>query len=206
MGKKSFVLHIDSLEVLDDMPDDFAGKLFKVIKHFQSTGQTPDMDFALRMAAMPFIKQFERDAAKYLETVEANRVNGQKGGRPNKPKQTEPNPNNPLGFSETELNLTKAKKGDSDSVNDSESDSITADAEFELFWNLYQKKTERKVTIRVWSRLSKSNKAKVLSVVAAYVLSTPDPKFRKNPATWLNGECWNDEIKAPVQKLKMPYL
>jgi len=25
--------------------------------------------------------------------------------------------------------------------------------------------------------------------------NTKGLKFRKNPLTWLNGECWNDEIK-----------
>ena len=39
-----------------------------------------------------------------------------------------------------------------------------------------------------------------LNAVDQYVKSTPDPKFRKNPLTWLNGKCWEDEIIQPKIK------
>ena len=32
----------------------------------------------------------------------------------------------------------------------------------------------------------------ILKVVDTYVNSTPDVQFRKNPLTWLNGQCWKD--------------
>jgi len=35
---------------------------------------------------------------------------------------------------------------------------------------------------------------KCVDVISAYVASTLDVKYRKNPVTWLNQECWNDEI------------
>ena len=38
-----------------------------------------------------------------------------------------------------------------------------------------------------------------LDKVDAYVASTPYVQFRKNPLTWLNGKCWNDEIILPNQ-------
>ena len=46
-----------------------------------------------------------------------------------------------------------------------------------------------------------------MDVVVSYVLSTPDVKFRKNPLTWLNGKCWNDEIsiyQQPSQPTAQP--
>ena len=33
-----------------------------------------------------------------------------------------------------------------------------------------------------------------LLVVDAYVESTPDPQYRKDPTTWLNQRCWEDEV------------
>lgn len=33
-----------------------------------------------------------------------------------------------------------------------------------------------------------------------YVKSTPDKQFRKNPQTWLNGQCWNDEVKTIMKE------
>jgi hypothetical protein len=35
---------------------------------------------------------------------------------------------------------------------------------------------------------------KIYLHVPIYVRSTPDKTFRKNPETYLNGECWNDEV------------
>jgi hypothetical protein len=35
--------------------------------------------------------------------------------------------------------------------------------------------------------------------VPAYVASKPDRQYRKNPLTWLNGKCWQDEVQAAQQ-------
>ena len=35
---------------------------------------------------------------------------------------------------------------------------------------------------------------KCLDVVSSYITSTPDVKYRKNPITWLNQGCWDDEV------------
>jgi hypothetical protein len=53
---------------------------------------------------------------------------------------------------------------------------------------------------RKWRNLLKEEKEKILQVVPKYILLKPDPQYRKNPLTWLNGKCWNDEI--PVEKKK----
>ena len=36
--------------------------------------------------------------------------------------------------------------------------------------------------------------------VQNYVDSTPDKQFRKDPTTYLNNECWNDEIIVKTNK------
>lgn len=35
---------------------------------------------------------------------------------------------------------------------------------------------------------------KALTYIPAYVKSTPDKQYRKNFETFLNQECWNDEL------------
>ena len=117
--KKSFVLHNDTLGVLDMLSDEQAGKLFKAIKDYQF-GIEPELDNLLSIVFLPFRNQFNRDNVKYQNTVERNQENGKKGGRP---KKTQDNPKNPSGFSE---NPKKPKKADNDndSDNDSESDSV----------------------------------------------------------------------------------
>lgn len=77
--KGSFLLYIDSLNILDDMSNEQAGVLFKSIKEFQETGTIPDLDFGLKMALKPFINQFKRDAEKWERKKDGYRDNGKLG-------------------------------------------------------------------------------------------------------------------------------
>ena len=65
--------------------------------------------------------------------------------------------------------------------------------EFSFFWNDYGKKIDRKRCEKKFNSLSNEAKEKIREAVKLYVANTPEEKFRKNPLTWLNGECWNDE-------------
>lgn len=71
---------------------------------------------------------------------------------------------------------------------------------FNKFWNLYSKKVERKKCEAKFRRLKSSEIDSILIHVPTYVKSTPDERYRKNPLTYLNGECWNDAIIAPREK------
>ncbi len=127
---KSFILHTDTLAVLDEMTDAQAGKLFKAIKEYQLSGaerceqdveadtDSPLKDFVIRIAFAPFRAQFERDAEKYEKKVEKNRENGSKGGRPKKSEKTQ-------------SVFEEPKKADSDSDSDSDSDISTTTTEKE---------------------------------------------------------------------------
>ena len=112
--KKSFIIHLDSLNVLDELTNEQAGQLFKAIHDFHRDIDT-EMEFGLKMAFLPFKNQFIRDLGKYETKVIANRENGKKGGRPKKPK-------NPNGFDETQPN---PKNLDSDSDSDSDSENVS---------------------------------------------------------------------------------
>jgi hypothetical protein len=68
------------------------------------------------------------------------------------------------------------------------------DNTFDLFWDLYDKKVDRKSCERKWSRIDKSEHDKIFQHVERYVKSTPDKKFRKDPETYLNNEAWQNEI------------
>jgi len=75
---------------------------------------------------------------------------------------------------------------------------ITCDSRFDEFWNLYGKKIDTKKCKAKFDKLSKANQDKIFDVLPDYIASTPDKQFRKLPMTWLNGECWNDEIQKPL--------
>lgn len=65
--------------------------------------------------------------------------------------------------------------------------------DFESFWDAYDKKNDKVKTKKKFMQLKDAEIYKILLVVNHYVKSTPNPKFRKNPLTWLNGKCWQDE-------------
>lgn len=75
MSKKSIILHIDSLDVLDELTELQAGALFKLIKAYKK-GENYDTDVVIKMAFIPFKNQFKRDEIEYNKVVERNRLNG----------------------------------------------------------------------------------------------------------------------------------
>lgn len=71
---------------------------------------------------------------------------------------------------------------------------------FDAFWSAYDKKVERPAAERAWKKagITEVMLPTVIAAVRAYVSVTPDKTFRKNPATWLNNRCWNDEVIKPI--------
>jgi len=79
-SKKSFLLHIDSLDILDDLTNGQAGVLFKAIKAYQHN-EPLELDSVVKIAFSPFKNQFIRDDEKYTKTCERRAIAGSKGGK-----------------------------------------------------------------------------------------------------------------------------
>ena len=77
---KSFILHKDSLSVLNKLSDEQAGKLFKSIFLYQTEDILPN-DNLISIIFEPFLNQFRRDAENYKNTCEARKIAGSKGGK-----------------------------------------------------------------------------------------------------------------------------
>lgn len=88
------------------------------------------------------------------------------------------------------------KKKEPDLFGDYGGDTMKAELwpSFEDFWALYDKKTGKEKSLQKWAKLKQSDKEKIMQHVPDYVASQPDKTYRKNPETYLNGKCWNDEI------------
>lgn len=122
--RKSFIIHKDSLSVLDELSDEQAGLLFKAIKAYQND-EGIELDSLTKIVFSPFKAQFDRDDEKYKKIVERNKNNGSKGGRP-KTEANPENPDKPSGLNGNPENPSKAdsvSKSKSDSKNDSVSES-----------------------------------------------------------------------------------
>lgn len=122
ISNKSFILHKDSLSVLNKLSDEQSGKLFKAILDYQTQNILPD-DNLISIIFEPFLNQFKRDAEKYENTCQARKKAGSKGGK------------------QKVANASKSKQkvanlADSDSKNKSESDSKKeSDNELPIFIN-----------------------------------------------------------------------
>ena len=71
---------------------------------------------------------------------------------------------------------------------------------FETVWEMYERKGNKKTSEKKWATMKNHCREAALKHIPQYVESTPDKQFRKNFETYLNQECWNDEIIFKQQK------
>lgn len=124
MKRDSFILHNDSLDVLDDLNDQQTAELFRAIRDYNN-GEEPELAGVMRAVFTPFRNQFERDNEKYRAVIERNRTNGKSGGRRKSIEKEEvtENPKEPTGFSGFPNKPTGSQKNPKEPDNDNDSDS-----------------------------------------------------------------------------------
>lgn len=72
-------------------------------------------------------------------------------------------------------------------------DKIIKENKYIEFWDTYSKKVDTVKCKTAFMKLSLEDIDKLIIGAKAYVRKTPELKYRKNPLTWLNGRCWEDE-------------
>lgn len=77
-----------------------------------------------------------------------------------------------------------------------------AEAAFDQIWVMYEKKGNRKGSLAKFSKLSHETMQLIFDHVPKYVKSTPEKQFRKNFETYINQECWMDEINESSKPVK----
>lgn len=187
-NKKTVLLYCDLIHTIEKLTDGQAGLLFKHFLRYVNDLDPKTDDKLIDIVFEPIKQQLKRDLKKWENRAETSRNNGQLGGRPKKPKK-------PSGLNE---NLDEPKKPvtvkDTVTVNVTDKDIKDSYRDFFSFWNLYNKKVGKKKVEAKWHKLNKETRELILQKLPAYISSTPDPQYRKNPLTYLNNESWNDEI------------
>jgi hypothetical protein len=121
MTRRSFLLHIDSLDVLDELSNEQAGILLKAMRDYHN-GEEMQLDALTKIVFSPFKNQFNRDSLKYQTTCERRANAGSMGGKQkvanaSKPKQK-------VSQLADNDNVSKNDNvNDSDNKSDSDSDS-----------------------------------------------------------------------------------
>ena len=100
---------------------------------------------------------------------------------------------------EPRTNQKRTKNEANVNVNDNVNNNIgesndSPTSSFEVVWSLYGKKGNKKTSEKKWSKLTAAKKSKAIAYIPAYVNATPDKQYRKNFETFINQECWNDEL------------
>jgi hypothetical protein len=152
-NRKSFILHKDSLDILDKLSDEQAGKLFKSIHFYQKKQEIPELDFALDLVFTSFLNQFRRDDENYKITCEARKLAGSKGG-----KQKVANASN---CKQKVANLADNKsESKSESKNKNVNDNLECKSQLDDFCDdiakslkdIIEKKLSRKVSTNDWQK------------------------------------------------------
>ena len=107
--KKSFILYADQQGVINQLPDDVAGRLIKHIFAYVNDENPITDELIVNIAFEPIKQTLKRDLRRWEEYIQKQSLNGKKGGRPPKAKESQ----------ETQAFLEKPKKADSVSVSDS---------------------------------------------------------------------------------------
>lgn len=65
---------------------------------------------------------------------------------------------------------------------------------FDLWWDLYDKKVDRKGALAKWKKLKSDDIGLILDHTPEYVIATPDVQYRAHPKTYLNREYFKTDI------------
>jgi hypothetical protein len=90
---------------------------------------------------------------------------------------------------------SKAKAGlkQSSGYKDKDKEKDNTCFSFSEFWDLYDKKSDKSKCIKKYEKISEIDRGKIKNSLSLYVEATPNVQYRKNPLTYLNGRCWEDE-------------
>jgi retron-type reverse transcriptase len=214
-NKKSFILYSDLLKSIEHLTNEEKGILFNHLLLYVND-QNPILEDRLVLTAWkPIELQLKRDLIKFEEVRGKRSDAGKESARLRALKSVEQDTTNSTSVKSVKQRSTNSTDSVNDNVN--VNDNEIKKNYFEHFWNLYDKKVERKSCYNKFIKLDLEVIEKIINVVPFYVKSTPEVKYRKNPETWINGECWNDEIKDSTteqpkerftpsgQKLIIPY-
>jgi hypothetical protein len=99
--------------------------------------------------------------------------------------------------SESESEVETETETETETEGAREESRLTVWPTFDDFWNAYDKKVDRAKCEKKWKKINQGAREKIMEHLRYYVDSTPDPQYRKNPATYLTNQSWENEIIPP---------
>lgn len=203
--RKYVKLFCDMLTKGRRLKDAEFGRLIRAALEYKQSGVEPELTGNEAFLWDGLKMDMDRASEAYEKTVRANRENGIKGGRPPKPSETQDNPKNPLGFSETQkthLSQEQRTKNKEQGTKNNTTGDIppVSPPGFDRFWSAYPKKTGKGAALQAFKRISGVPVDVMLYAIEQQRHSRQwqedNGRFIPNPATWLNQRRWEDEPEA----------
>ena len=218
MAREYTPIPFEFLEELDGLSDEEYGRLIRAMQAYSIDGTEPDFEGVERLFWKRCRNTIDRFCESYEKRNKSNAENGAKGGRPKKDsvsEETQENPKNPMGFSETQNNPSvseETQKSQSKTKTKAKTNIIPpispkgtrrTDAEFETIWNAYPTKVGKqparkafdKVTVPIETLVAAIDRQKCSSQ-----WSKDGGQYIPNLSTWINQERWNDELPTGNEK------
>jgi hypothetical protein len=79
---------------------------------------------------------------------------------------------------------------------------------FSDFWLLYPRRVARKDARKAWDRIPDSLHARIFTALVDWrvIWRDKDVEYLPYPATWLNGERWEDEVPAEYKRSNLSHV
>lgn len=158
------------------------------------------------------IRRYESDGSQYLEIV--NWLKHQKIDRPTPSKLPSFDAGSPLARDSSRVldaDLDRGRdqdqgRGSSSLRSDARARRDAINREFAAtFWPAFPHKVQRGAAVKAWPRArEKASLDEIMAGLERYIRAKPPDRQWQNPATFLNGESWNDEPAEPPVSRSQP--
>lgn len=218
----SFVLFTKIDEVISELTTEQKGQIFQAILDYQKTGVVPEMDKLLKVVFIPIkhdmdycAEQREKaqrqksEAGKKSAEVRSTKGNTVKH-RSTKGNTVEHNVMecnvdvNAMDNNHTPLPPSTEGDGGVKPVPEKRKQSDVMEERFERFWSVYPKKVGKGDARKSFLKIAPSGALleKMLTAIvassASYQWKKDKGQFIPNPATWLNQQRWEDELRPDM--------
>ena len=199
--RNTFIFNEDWGEAIDTAPIEEQLNIYKAIRKYAIYGEMPELPIYSTGIMCTIKLQIDRNRRKYNEVREKRSAAGKAGnlkrwGEKYKESQKVANIANATKCYNCEQKSQEVANI-TDNVNDNVNDNEIKDnntVSFDIFWDLYDKKVDRKTCEPKWNKLSETDKKAALEYIPKYKEAEPRKAFRKNPETFLNRRAWENEL------------
>ena len=201
MGMEYFHCYHSYRRRCEKLDDKELGGLFRALMEYSETGVRPELDGRLSIAFDFIADDIDRAKIAYGNRCKKNAENGKRGGRP-KENDAEESEETQSVFSVSDKSQ-KSEKSQSESERKRKRNTpLPPEGEtralFAAFWDAYPKKKGKGYAEAAFAKaITKTDLHTMLTALQTHKKSTDWQKdggqYIPYPATWLNGQRWEDE-------------